>query len=400
MTAWLNIVGVGEGGIAQLSPAARSVVAAAKVVLGPPRLLAGLDGNQQQIAWESPLERMIGQVEAQAGSPTVILATGDPSWFGIGVTLSRYLPDEAFAITPHPSAFSLAAARLHWAVQNVATLSLHGRAEAALQPHILPGNRILALTTDRMTVASVAQMLKARGYGASRLTMLENLGGAGERVSSATAEDVDVAPLGDFLVLGIDCVAADGAPLLPPIPGLPDEAFVTDGPITKREVRAATLARLAPYPGALLWDVGAGSGSIGIEWMRAAREARAIAFERDASRRAIIASNAQNLGAPGLEIVPGNAPQSLENKGVPDAVFLGGDVANREIFKTSWACLRAGGRLVANSVTLEGEQALYEHQAAFGGELTRLEISHLDTIGSRRVLRPRLPVTQWAVRKP
>ncbi|QMV03875.1 precorrin-6y C5,15-methyltransferase (decarboxylating) subunit CbiE [Devosia sp. D6-9] len=400
MTAWLHVVGVGEGGVAQLSPAARALVANAVTVLGPPRLLAGLGSSQTLVPWESPLERMIEQVKALEGTPTAILATGDPSWFGIGVTLSRFLPAEAFAITPHPSAFSLAAARLHWALQNVATLSLHGRADAALQPHILPGNRILALTTDRNTVERAAKMLVARGYEESRLIVLEELGGPRERITSALAQDIDVSTLGDFLTLAIDCVASPGAALLPPVPGLPEDAFVTDGQITKREVRAATIAKLAPYPGALLWDVGAGSGSVAVEWMRAAREARAIAFEREAQRRTIIASNALNLGVPGLEIVEGEAPDSLKGKAAPDAVFLGGDVGNRRIFEAAWAALRHGGRLVANSVTLEGERALFERQSEFGGGLVRLEISQLDTIGAHRVLRPRLPVTQWWVVKP
>jgi len=400
MTPWLHIVGVGEGGVAELAPAARAVVAAAQMVLGPPRLLGGLPEGQPALTWESPLSRMIEQVEALAGTPTVILATGDPSWFGIGVTLARVLPAEEFSIIAHSSAFSLAAARLHWPLQNVVTLSLHGRAEAALQPHILPGNRILALTTDRTTVGKVAQMLKARGYGASRLVALERLGGAKERMTEASAEAIEPEMLGDFLTLAIDCVAAEDAPLLPSVPGLPDEAFVSDGQITKREVRAATLARLAPYPGALLWDIGAGSGSISVEWMRAAREAKAIAFERSATRCALIGSNAQNLGAPALEIVAGEAPASLAEAPTPDAVFLGGDVGNEAIFNAAWSALRPGGRLVANAVTLEGEAALYARQAALGGELIRLEISHLDRIGSRHVLRPRLPVTQWAVRKP
>lgn len=400
MTAWLQVVGVGEGGVADLGPGARAAIAGAKTVIGPPRLLAGLDGSQSLVAWESPLARMIEQVEALAGSPTVILATGDPSWYGIGVTLARHLPAGSFAITPHPSAFSLAAARLRWPMQNIATLSLHGRAEAALQPHILPGNRILTLTTDRNTIGTVAAMLVARGYGQSQLTILEQLGGPREKISSASAEAIDPSEYGDFLTLAIDCVAGRQAPLLPPVPGMAESAFVTDGQITKREVRAATLAKLAPYPGALLWDVGAGSGSVAIEWMRAARQARAIAFERDGLRQANIATNAQNLGVPALEIVGGDAPASFAGQPGPDAVFLGGDVGNDAIFSAAWEALRPGGRLVANSVTIEGDAALHERQARLGGELTRIEVSHLDRVGSRHVMRPRLPVTQWWVEKP
>jgi precorrin-6Y C5,15-methyltransferase (decarboxylating) len=397
----ITVVGVGEGGVAALGPEACAVVAGAKTVLGPPRLLAGLDGEKQNlVAWDSPLERMLEQVRELKDSGAVVLATGDPSWFGIGATLSRYLQRDDFRILPHPSAFSLAAARLHWPLQNVATLSLHGRALSALNPHILPGNRILALTTDHGTVAAVADLLQARGYGDSTLVALENLGGPDERISKATAAAIDAAALGDFLTLAIDCVAAAGAPLLPTVPGLPDEAFVTDGQITKREVRAATLARLAPFPGALLWDIGAGSGSVAIEWMRAARDAAAIAFERDPARQALIRTNAGNLGCPGLAVVAGDAPQSLAGQKTPDAVFMGGDVANEAIFAAAWDALKPGGRLVANSVTLEGEQALLARSGRFGGELIRIDIAVLDTIGRRRVLRPRLPVTQWAVVKP
>jgi precorrin-6Y C5,15-methyltransferase (decarboxylating) len=397
----ITVVGVGEGGVAALGHEARAVIAAADTVLGPPRLLAGLAGQAQHlIEWQAPLERMLEQVRDLKHGAAVVLATGDPSWFGIGATLARYLAHEDFRIVPHPSAFSLAAARLHWPLQNVTTLSLHGRALSALNPHILPGNRILALTTDRHTVTAVADLLRARGYGRSRLVMLENLGGAGERITEATASDVDAAALGDFLTLAIDCVAEPGALLLPAVPGLPDEAFVTSGQITKREVRAASLARLAPYPGALLWDVGAGSGSISVEWMRAARDANAIAFERDPARQALIRSNAENLGCPGLVIVPGEAPQSFAGQPAPDAVFLGGDVANEAIFTAAWNALKPGGRLVANSVTLEGEQALLARAEKHGGELVRIDVAVLDTIGRRRVMRPRLPVMQWAVSKP
>ena len=184
------------------------------------------------------------------------------------------------------------------------------------------------------------------------------------------------------------------------MPGLPDEAFVSDGQLTKREVRAATLARLAPYPGALLWDVGAGCGSVAIEWLRAARNVRAIAFERDPARREMIARNALALGAPTLAIVPGDAPASLAGQPAPDAVFLGGDVGNRALFDACWLALRSGGRLVANAVTVDGEQELYARHAGLGGELVRIDVAVLDRIGDHRVLRPRMAVTQWAVTRP
>jgi precorrin-6Y C5,15-methyltransferase (decarboxylating) len=245
----------------------------------------------------------------------------------------------------------------------------------------------------------VAELLVARGYGRSVLTVLETLGGAAERIQTAEARDFAL-DIGDFYVLAIDCVADPGAPLLPPLPGLPDEAFRSDGQLTKREVRAATLARLAPYPGALLWDVGAGCGSVSIEWLRSARDARAIAFERDTARCDMIATNARALGVPGLAIVTGEAPACLSDQPAPDAVFLGGDVDNAALFEACWAALKPGGRLVANAVTLGGEAALLARQAALGGELVRLEVAVLASLGGQPVLRPRLPVTQWLGVKP
>ncbi|RYE07274.1 MAG: precorrin-6Y C5,15-methyltransferase (decarboxylating) subunit CbiT, partial [Hyphomicrobiales bacterium] len=268
-----------------------------------------------------------------------------------------------------------------------------------IQSHIAPGNRILALTTDAGTAPHVARLLTERGYGRSLLTVLENLDAPDERIQSAEARAFDLA-IGDFYVLAIDCVADPGAELLPPVPGLPDDAFVSDGQLTKREVRAATLAKLAPYPGALLWDVGAGCGSIAIEWMRAARDARAIAFEREGERLQMISVNAGRLGVPSLRIENGDAPDSLIGMPVPDAIFIGGAVANEALFHACWTALRPGGRLVANAVTLDAEQSIIARQSRFGGDLVRIDIAALDNIGGYRALRPRQPVTQWSVSKP
>lgn len=345
------------------------------------------------------LEAMLAQLTALRGTPTVLLASGDPLWFGMGATLTRHLDPGEFRVTPHASSFQYAASRMRWPLQHVVTLSAHARPVELIHPHITPGNRILALTTDATTAPHVARLLTDRGYGRSVLTILENLGGPDERIATATAAGFDLT-IGDFYVLAIDCVADHGAPLLPPVPGLPDDVFLSDGQLTKREVRAATLAKLAPYPGALLWDVGAGCGSIAIEWMRAARDASAIAFEREGERLQMIAVNAANLGVPSLRIENGDAPLSFTGMPTPDAIFLGGAVADETLFHACWTALRTGGRLVANAVTIEGEQALFARNARLGGDLTRIDIASLDTIGSHRVLRPRMPVTQWAVTKP
>ncbi|MEO7223119.1 MAG: precorrin-6y C5,15-methyltransferase (decarboxylating) subunit CbiE [Devosia sp.] len=342
---------------------------------------------------------MIAQIIALRGTPTILLASGDPLWFGIGATLARHLSPDEFRVTPHASSFQYAAARLRWPLQHVVTLSAHARPAEIIHPHIAPGNRILALTTDATTAPHAAKLLTDRGYGRTILTVLENLGGPDERITTATAEGFDLAT-GDFYVLAIDCVADPGAALLPAIPGLPDDVFLTDGQLTKREIRATTLAKLAPYPGALLWDVGAGCGSVAIEWMRAARDAAAVAFEREGERLQMIAVNAANLGVPTLRIENGDAPDSLFGMPAPDAIFLGGAIANETLFHACWTALRPGGRLVANAVTIEGEQALFERHARLGGDLVRIDVATLDAIGSHRVLRPRMPVTQWSVTKP
>jgi precorrin-6Y C5,15-methyltransferase (decarboxylating) len=389
VTHWLEVIGAGEGELPAL-PAGRTV-------LGPKRLKHRVP---HLVEWVSPtLDAMLAQIVAHRGKPTVVLASGDPMWFGIGATLAKHLAPDEFRVRPAPSSFQLAAARLRWPLQHVTTLSIHGRPAELLHPHITPGNRILALTSDATTAPHVAKLLVERGYGRSVLTVLENLGGEAEVVASAEALGFQLA-IGDLYVLAIDCAADPGAPLLAPVPGLPDDVFVSDGQLTKREVRAATLGKLMPYPGALLWDVGAGCGSIGIEWMRAARDARAIAFEREGERLQMIAVNADRLGVPGLQIENGDAPDSLLGMPAPDAIFLGGDVDNEALFHACWTALRRGGRLVANAVTLEAEQALYARQARLGGELCRIEVSVLDRLGGHRALRPRMAVTQWAVTKP
>jgi precorrin-6Y C5,15-methyltransferase (decarboxylating) len=389
MTPWLHIIGFGEG---DLPP-----IPTCDVIIGPQR---AIDRLGKGIAWRSmKLTDMVAQIQEHRGTSTVMLASGDPLWFGMGATLTRHLDPAEFRVTPHASSFQYAAARLRWPLQHVVTLSAHARPPEILHPHITPGNRILTLTTDATTAPHVARMLVERGYGRSLLTILENLGGPDERLASAEARAFDLT-IGAFYVLAIDCVADPGAPLLPPIPGLPDEAFLNDGQLTKREIRATTLSKLAPYPGALLWDVGAGCGSVAIEWMRAARDATAIAFEREGERLQMIAVNAANLGVPTLRIENGDVPDSLIGMPTPDAIFLGGAVANETLFHACWTALRSGGRFVANAVTLEGEQALYERHARLGGELVRIDVATLDAIGSHRALRPRMPVTQWSVAKP
>jgi precorrin-6Y C5,15-methyltransferase (decarboxylating) len=274
-------------------------------------------------------------------------------------------------------------------------ISLHGRDAALLVSCIAPRAKILALTEGHETVIAAARWLAGRGYGDSQITVLEHMGGPLERQESFRAREIPSRRFSDLSTIAIECRADVSITPLARVPGLPDDAFIHDGQITKREVRAITLAALGPTVGALLWDIGAGCGSISIEWMRSARNARASAFECNDKRREMIKRNAQELGVPGLGIVAGCAPDSLQGEAPPDAVFIGGSVTDAKIFAHAWTSLTSGGRMVANAVTLEGEAALSQYHTQHGGEIIRIGISHLAPLGDRRTLRPQLTVTQW-----
>jgi precorrin-6Y C5,15-methyltransferase (decarboxylating) len=398
VTRWLRIIGIGDDGLAGLAPAGRALLHSSEIVVGSKRVLAGnasaLSGKER-VEWESPLSETLKRFADWRGRNVAVLATGDPMHFGIGCTLARKFPVEEMEIVPAPSAFSLAAARLGWSLQEVEQISLHGRAAEGLNAFIAPAARILALTSGGATIARAGELLTEHGYGPSRLTVLEHMGGARERIVELAAAEADGETFAELNLLAIECVAGPDARRLSRMPGLPDAAFVHDGQLTKREVRAISLSALAPFTGELLWDVGAGCGSIAIEWMRSGRAMRAIAFERDEKRRDMIAINAAALGTPGLEIVDGAAPQSLAGAPAPDAVFLGGSVGDDAVFAACWKALKPGARLVANAVTLEGEAALIARQGDIGGELIRIDISRLDAIGAARALSPRRSVLQW-----
>jgi precorrin-6Y C5,15-methyltransferase (decarboxylating) len=333
--------------------------------------------------------------------PVTILATGDPMHYGIGATLMRHIEATEMRVIPTPSAFSLAAARLGWALQDVASISLHGRSVHLLAAHLTPGNRIIALTSTGRTIGEAAEILVATGYGRSKMIVLEHMGGRSEKRIEMDADTlVSERPIfADFNTLAIVCEPGETASLLSSAPGLPDDAYEHDGQLTKSEVRAVTLSRLAPVPGALVWDVGAGCGSVAIEWMRAARGARAIAIEQDAARRAMIAANALALGAPTLEIVAGEAPSALADLAAPDAIFIGGGVTGAGVFEACWMALRPGGRLVANAVTVEGETRIASLRDHFGGDLVRLQVSRAEPVGRFSGWKPLMPVTLWSVTK-
>lgn len=400
MSQWLTIIGVGETGIDGLRVGEKSLIAQARNVIGPVRFLDGLDSaGQNLVPWQSPLAAMIEQVKKLAGTQTVLLATGDPMHFGIGATLLRHFSIDEMVILPTSSAFSLAGARLGWALQHVVLISLHGREVAQLEREIQPGQKILALTSNGETVHEAAQILCLRGFDESVLSVLENMGGADEKTVRCLARDHATHDFGDFNTLAIECVAGADAVIYAPVPGLPDDAFIHDGQLTKREVRAVTLAKLMPGPARLLWDVGAGCGSVAIEWLRASRAGRAIAFEREDTRIAMIGQNMVRHGVFDLDICAGDLPETLKGRAAPDAVFHGGDVGNEAIFSHCWDQLKPGGQLVANAVTVEGQVALFARHEKFGGALTQIQIGTIEPLGNKRVLKQKMPVLQWAVTK-
>ena len=401
MTPWLTVVGMGDDGPDGLAPAARTVIEQARVVVGGQRHLAMLGpGEREHIPWPKPFSTLTETLERLRARSVCVLATGDPTCYGVGSILADQFGLEAVRIVPAPSAFSLACARLGWAAQTVQTLSLHGRPLELVQPFIQPGVRLLVLSSNAHTPGEVARVLCGRGYGRSRLTVLSHLGGEKERIHAATADTYRTNDtVADLNTLAIECVADPDAALIPRTPGLPDDLYEHDGQLTKREIRAITLAALRPAPGQLLWDIGAGCGSIGIEWMRTHPDCRAVAIEPDTGRIAMIAANSAALGTPGLEVVNGRAVSALEDLSAPDAVFVGGGVTEPGLLEHCWSALEPGGRLVANVVSVEGEAILDAWQRAHGGSLTRVAITRCEPLGRFRGWRPMMPVTQLATTK-
>ena len=401
MKPWLSIVGVGEGGLEELTPAARALIEGAEVLIGGARHLAMVpDDGRERIEGPSPFNALFEEIAGRRGRRVCVLSTGDPLFYGVGAKLAQRFPVEEVTVVPSLSSFALACARMGWSGPDTGLLTVHGRPVETLHPAILPGARLLVLSQGGETPAQVAALLRERGYGPSRITVLEHMGGPAERRIEGTADGWEAGAAADLNTLAIECVAEAGAALLPPLPGLPDEAFRNDGQLTKREVRAATLAALAPFAEQRLWDVGAGCGSVAIEWMRAARRARAVAIEKNPARVAMIADNAAALGVPDLEIVEGTAPDALAGLPEPDAVFLGGGVSDPALIDACWARLGTGGRLVSNAVTLEGEQALVAWRAANGGALTRLSVARAGPVGRLTAWRPLMTVTQLSAVKP
>jgi precorrin-6Y C5,15-methyltransferase (decarboxylating) len=394
-TPWLTIIGLGEDGAAGLSPSANAALAQAELVTGASRHLALLPDLKGAVEpWPVPFDDGISRLLAQRGKRVAMLVSGDPFWFGAGTSVTRHLEPGEWIAHPAPSTFGLAASRLGWPIEGIACLGLHAAPVSRLRQHIAPGRRAIVLVRDGAAVAALARYLRDLKFGQSRLHILEALGGPRERIRDMAVVDLGHDDIAHPVAVAI-VFAGDGA-VLPQASGLPDTWFEHDGQLTKRPVRALTLSALAPTPGETLWDIGAGSGSIGIEWLLAHPSMQAIAVEADDVRADRAETNAAALGVDRLRVVRGRAPEALEGLAAPDVVFIGGGLSDA-LLETLWATLASGTRLVANAVTLESEAVLARWHGLKGGSLLRIELSDAAPLGTRRGWRASYPIVQWSV---
>jgi precorrin-6Y C5,15-methyltransferase (decarboxylating) len=399
---WLSIVGIGEDGWEGLSPSAKQAVESAEFIYGGVRHLAYVPAvRAAQTTWPSPMAPAMHEIltRHRGRNRVTVLASGDPMLFGVGVVLTRELAPAEFLVIPQVSAFSLACARLGWAISDTGLLSLVNRPIEQIHRYLHPGQRLVLFSEDGTTPATVAKLLTDSGYGSSQFTVFECLGGSAERRQDGRANIWSVKQCGDLNLIAVVCVADLEARRLSVVPGLPDDFYETDGQLTKREVRAATLARLAPLPGEQLWDVGAGTGTVGIEWMRSHPSCSCIAFEEREDRAARILANAKRLGVPSLKVIKGTVPSTLDGLQPPDAIFIGGGIGRDGLFQACWNKLTKGGRVVANAVTIESEIAVATWQKLYGGELVRILVARAEPVGGVLGWRHLMPITQWSVVK-
>jgi len=400
ITPWLTVIGLGENGLDALPASSRALIESAEVLLGGKRHLAMVtESGAERLTWRVPLLDTMADIETRRGKRFVVLATGDPMHYGIAVTLARHFALDEMLILPSVGALSLACARMGWPVAEVECLTLHGRPIETLRAYLAPENRLVILSQDDSTPAAVAAELEAAGYGASEMSVFEHMGGEEERRIDGQADSWSDQEIADFNSVAVRCKGGSRARRYFGAPGLRDRAFENDGQLTKREVRALTLSALAPAPGALLWDIGAGSGSVAVEWMLGVRGTEAFAIERDEQRVARIARNASALGVPTLKPLHGDAPEATELLPAPNAIFIGGGLGVVGMVETCWARLKPGGRLVANAVTPESEALLTRWSEDLGGNMVRINISRAKSVGNSTIWRPLSPVTQWAVIK-
>jgi len=386
---WLTIVGIGEDGLTGLLQASRTALQRATTIFGGPRHLALVDAGSRGRSWPVPFD--VTTVLDHRGQPTVVLCSGDPFWHGAGGALVPHLVAGEWTAQPVPSTFSLAAARLGWRLEDTITLGLHAAPFERLAPVLHRGAWLICLVRDGAASLALARWLTAQGWGQSRLWLLSALGGPNETVSEHSAAEPPAMTPNSPLAVAIHALGGVG---LPRSSGLADNLFQNDGQITKRPMRALALSALAPRPHELLWDIGAGSGSVSVEWALAG--GRAIAIERRADRAANIRANVETFGlGHRIEIVEGAAPAALPHGMEPAAIFIGGGL-DWELVEALRAVTTSGTRLVAHAVTLESESVLAGLQTSLGGELMRIEVAHAEPLGGMRSWRASRPVVQWS----
>ncbi len=403
MNNWLSVIGINENGVDGLSAQARALISSAELVVGGARhleLAKNLIKCKCKI-WENPIEKSIEKILSYRNLPVAVLASGDPFCYGVGVTIACHIPIEEMLVIPAPSCFTLAAAKLGWALQDTVTIGLNGRAIEKIIPHLQPKAKIMALSTDETTPALLAELLAKRGFSEAKFWVLEHLGGEKERIREFGIQGSgfgDITKL-NMIAIEIPDNAEMKALALPIAAGLADDLFENDGQLTKRAVRAITISSLAPRKGELLWDIGLGAGSVAIEWLLRSPANRAIGFEKNPQRAARAARNSLVLGVPDLQIIEGNAPEILQGIEPPDAVFIGGGAGNPQTIEVAWNALKSGGRLVVNSVTLETESVVIAACKQYGGSIIRIGIERSEAVGTMTSLRPAMSVLQWIVTK-
>ena len=399
MSPWISLIGIGEGGLTRLGAEARAIIDGAEVLVGGDRHLAMVpETPATKLPWGKSFKQKVASLENYRGRRVVVLATGDPMHFGVGRHLFKHFNRDEITVITSPGAFSLAAARVGWSLPDVICLTVHGRPLEAVNLHLGPNARLLILSRDGTTPGQLAALLTEKGFGESLMTVLEHMGGDRENRIDGRADAWTIERTADLNVVAVDCLAGPDAVFWSRAPGLPERAFRHDNMITKREVRAATIAALAPLPGETLWDVGAGSASVAIEWLRLEPSAIAVAIERAAERAAFARANAAVLGVPLLKVIEAEAPEAfaglLKDGGSPEAIFVGGGVSSMGLLDACWRALQPDGRLVANAVTLEAQSALLAFRAQHGGALTAITVSRDEAVGRLSGLRPAMTVWQ------
>jgi precorrin-6Y C5,15-methyltransferase (decarboxylating) len=393
MRPWLSIIGIGEDGHAGLSPASRAALDEADIVFGGARHLTLAQAGERGRPW--PLPFSVEPVLACRGRRVAVLASGDPFWFGVGGSLAQHLEPAEWRAFPSASTFSLIAARLGWRLEETLCLGLHAAPLERLATEVANGRQVICLMRDGNAVPELGLWLSRHGWADSDAHIFEAVGGPGETLTKTTGGDLSAGEFSDLVAVALKLRGGGGRIRSS---GLADDAFLHDGQITKRPVRAMTLSALAPRAGQRLWDIGAGSGSISVEWLLAAGErGEAIAIEPRADRAATIRANASTFGvAERLTIVEGKAPAALAGLAPPDAVFVGGG-ASDSLLHSLWNGIPAGTRLVVNAVTLETEALVMAWSGRCGGELLRIELARAEVLGGRRGWRPARPIVQWII---